>query len=118
MSLRLLTRTRLELSLGHAALPFMKFLALAHCVRVGDKQLLETVARISTEDIPRVGELVAIAINLNQVDILASLECIGYTREICMGNLVYGIGDDNGTVPGDSSGSNFLSSTERLVPWS
>ncbi|CAK4354720.1 unnamed protein product [Aphanomyces euteiches] len=80
-----------------AALPFMKLMALAHCVRVGDKQLLQVIASISTEDIPRVrdfvGELVAIAIDSDQVDILAALECIGYTREIYKGELVFGIGD-------------------------
>ncbi|KAF0726473.1 hypothetical protein Ae201684P_021122 [Aphanomyces euteiches] len=77
-----------------AALPFMKFIVLAFSARVGDTQLLRALARTCKVDIvPRVGDLLTIAIDSNQVDVIASLECVGYTPEIHKKRLIDGIGD-------------------------
>ncbi|KAH9124364.1 hypothetical protein AeMF1_004865 [Aphanomyces euteiches] len=79
-----------------AAFPFMKIIALAHAAHVGHKQLVDAVAKIAPVLAlrlkKRVKELVAIAIDSNQVGGIASLHCIEYRPEKYLASLVFGIG--------------------------
>ncbi|KAH9124366.1 hypothetical protein AeMF1_004867 [Aphanomyces euteiches] len=76
-----------------AALPFMHFTALVYACHVGDKQLVETIAAASTDTFYRMRYLVDVAIAANQVDVIDTLECLGYTPEANIESLANGVGD-------------------------
>ncbi|CAK4383083.1 unnamed protein product [Aphanomyces euteiches] len=77
-----------------ATLPFMRSIILLYGARVGDCEMLETIARIAgVQSIELLTNLLNIAIASSHTQVIESLRRLGYTPENYIGHLFCGMGE-------------------------